>query len=148
MNKKYGVIGVAILVVLIVGGYFIFFWRNSATTPNDTVSNTITQADLMGKTFRLVSVSGKNVSARYTMKFGNEKIDAYICNSISGEYSITYDTLYQKGSWIATKRRCIGEQGDIEKQFNDLIHASPHILVSGTELTLSANGQTFVFVQE
>lgn len=149
MNKKCIAIVATLLVVILALVYVVFFWQKpqASTTINESGGNA-TQADVVNKFFKLVTANNKNVTGIYTMRFGDDQIQASVCNGISGGYVISDGKLRQEGSWMSTKRGCIGEAAEMEKKFDTLLESDPSISISGDNLTLSGDGLTFIFVRE
>ncbi len=114
-----------------------------------TGNNMIDSADLEGKKFRMISYNGGAVpeGTNYTLEFKNGSVSARICNSISGKFTLSGNTI--NGMLIMTEMFCTGPVGimEIEEAFNSIWNAGAILSLSGDDLTLAGDGKTMIFTR-
>jgi heat shock protein HslJ len=157
MNKKV-IITIGVVVLVAVGAYLVIRWTRSLnpSSSDSVATGTVSEQDLQGKNFVLASYNGIKPNsalrgADYTLHFGDGKISAKMCNSISGAYTLKNDRIEEDGAWMSTLIGCGGvgrEQAEIESLFNSMMRKGVQVTLSGKELTLQEGSNRLVFEEQ
>lgn len=108
--------------------------------------STTTSGPLDGHTYRIAQFDAVVVPANevHTVSFAGGRIQAKICNSISGTYVAAYGTMSAK--LMSTMMACTGPADvmQIEQIFNTTLAQKATYTVASGVLTISGNGHTIV----
>ena len=119
------------------------------TKTNDDDSTTLNIADqgINERTFRLVSVDGKDFSSgNYTISFKGGKIYAKFCNSMSGGY-VLYKGVLTAKDMVSTMMACSKPAGlmEAEQTFSKMLATGARVSLSDYDITLDTAMNKMVF---
>jgi heat shock protein HslJ len=168
MKKMDKTTAVVLIVILLIGGFYLFknsSSRSEVEVPIETVDSEVDNSQasdnpspqpvqqdparaLEGKSFRLVSFNGVVVSqdADYILSFENGRLGAKFCNSMGGQYTVSrsFITVPQMTS---TLMHCSSPNNlmGLENLFSSLLNKGAAFSFVGPNLVLADDKNTMTF---